>query len=269
MNISRLFSAALAASLLILSLGGCAGGTDDRTITVGATPSPHAEILRAVQPLLEEQGYTLVIREFTDYVQPNNALRDKGLDANFFQHQPYLDDFNVKNKASLVSAAAIHFEPLGIYSETLNSLADLPEGAKVSVPNDASNEARALQLLQKEGLITLREGAGLSATVADIESNPQRLKIVEMAAEQIPLAIKDVTLAVANGNYAIKADILDRLLAAEDRDSDGARTYANILAVRSGDQDKAKIQALAAALTSDDARRFIEDTYNGAVIPVF
>lgn len=240
-------------------------------IIVGASPTPHAEILNAVKPVLAEQGYDLEVVEFTDYVQPNLALEDGSLDANYFQHVPYLDDFNAENGTKIVSLAAIHFEPLGIYAGKTTSIDALADGAQVAVPNDTTNEARALLLLEANGLIKLKEDAGLAATVKDIVENPKNLEIVEIEAAQIPRSLQDVDIAVINGNYAIEAglNVATDALAKEAADSLAATTFANIVAVREGDEKRPELVALAAALQSDAAKKFIEDTYKGAVVPVF
>ncbi len=241
------------------------------TITVGASPTPHAEILAVVKDLLVAQGYDLQIVEYTDYVQPNVALADGSLDANYFQHQPYLDQYNAENGTNLVPLVAVHFEPLGIYPGKTASLDALADGAQIAVPNDATNEARALLLLQAQGLITLKEGAGINATVNDIAENPKNLQIIEIEAAQLARSLQDVDIAVINGNYAIEAglNVATDALASEAADSIAATTYANELVVRSGDENRPELQALAAALTSDEVRSFIEETYGGAVVPVF
>ena len=240
-------------------------------IKVGASPVPHAEILEAIKPVLAEQGYKLEIVEFTDYVQPNLALEDGSLDANYFQHVPYLDSFNAENGTNIVSLAAVHFEPLDIYPGKTASLDALADGAQVAVPNDPTNEERALLLLEAQGLIKLTEGVGLEATVTDIAENPKNLKIVEIEAAQLPRALPDVDIAVINGNYAIDAGLnaATDALAAEDPASIAATTFANILAVRAGDEGREELKALAAALLSETSKKFIEDTYKGAVVPVF
>ena len=262
----------LLVAVLALSLfAGCAAKTaEDKTIVIGASPTPHAEILAIVKEVLAEQGYTLEIKEFTDYVQPNLALQSGELDANYFQHQPYLDDFNTENKTDLVSIASIHYEPLGIYPGKSKSLEELQDGAKVAVPNDTTNEARALLLLEANGLIKLKEGAGVKATKNDIAENPKNLEIVEIEAAQLARSLPDVDIAVINGNYAIDAglNVVDAL-ATEEKDSLAATTYANIIAVRKGDQSREDLQALVAALKSDKVKKYIEDTYKGAVVPVF
>lgn len=239
------------------------------TLKVGASPAPHAEILENIKPLLEKDGITLEIVEFTDYVIPNQALDAGDIDANYFQHLPYLEDFNAKNGTNLSSAGAIHFEPLGLYPGKTASLDDLEEGATVAVPNDTTNEARALLLLQKLELITLKEGVGLEATPLDIVDNPKDLKFNEMEAALLPSVLPDVDLAVINGNYAVGAGIEDTVLTTEDKESEAAKEFANVVAVRTGDEGKASIQKLLAALQSEENAKFIDEKYNGTVIPVF
>lgn len=242
-------------------------------IVVGASSTPHAEILEAVSGELEALGYELDIKVFDDYVMPNLALADGEIDANYFQHEPYLLNFNAENGTDLVSAAAIHYEPMGIYGGSKSSLDELAEGDIIAVPNDGTNEARALLLLQDQGLITLKEGIDAStetATILDIAENPKNLEIVEMEAKNIPHSLPDVAFAVINGNYALQAGLTGNdALASESADSDAAQTYANILAVRAGEEDSAKTQALVTALTSETCRQFIEETYSGAVVPIF
>lgn len=254
-----------------IALTACSNQTniDDKVIVVGATPAPHAELLALVKDLLEESGYTLEIIEFTDYVLPNTALANFELDANFFQHQPYLTQFNESHDTDLVSAGGIHFEPLGIYAGTQTDLADLPSGTKVAIPNDATNRARALLLLEANGLIVLPEGSSLTVTVEDIVANPFNLDIVELEAAGIPARLLDVGLAVINGNYAIEADITDKRIVSESPDSLAATTFANIVVVRSGDETKPAILALIAALQSETIRQAIAANYPGAVFPVF
>ena len=234
-------------------------------LKVGATEAPHAEILEQIKPLLAEQNITLDIVVFTDYVLPNTALSDGDLDANFFQHLPYLEDYNAKNNATLVSAAGIHVEPMGIYPGKQTSLNPIAEGALIGLPNDATNEGRALLLLQSLGLITLKEDAGLEATTLDIAENPHNLTFSELAAEQLPASLPDLDYAVINGNYAIAAGIGDTALDAEG----GESPYVNIVAVRAGDEARPEIQALVKALSSDTVRTFINETYDGSVVPVF
>ena len=243
---------------------------DLKQIIVGATPAPHAEILNAAKDILKEKGYDLVVKEYTDYVQPNLALDSGDLDANYFQHKPYLDQFNEEKGTKLVSAAAIHYEPFGIYAGKTKSLADLPDGAQIAVPNDVSNEARALLLLADNGLIGLKEGVEMNATKNDIVKNDKNFKIVEVEAAQLPRSLGDVDVAVINGNYAIEAGLkVSDALAVEDAKSVAATLYSNIIAVRSGDENSDKTKALVEALTSDTVKKFIEDTYNGAVVPSF
>lgn len=267
------FLACLIALSLAVGLTGCGaqkqGPVKEGSIVVGASPSPHAQILEAVSEQLAQKGYQLEIKEFTDYIMPNTALEDGELDANFFQHQPYLTDFNEKNGTKLVSAAAIHFEPLGIYGGKTADLADLPEGAQIAVPNDTTNEARALWLLQAQGIIEVDEQAGLEATKQDITSNPKNVEIVEMEAAQLPRALADVDFAVINGNYAVAAEIADQVLVTEDKDSEAAKQYANIVAVREGDENREDIKALVEALQSDEVKAYIEETFGSTVIPVF
>ncbi len=246
--------------------------SNDKTITVAASPTPHAEILtNAVASELEKEGYTLQVKEFTDYIQPNDVTEQGEVDANYFQHQPYLDSFNEEKGTHLVSVEAVHFEPFGLYAGKTASLDALADGATVAVPNDTTNEARALLLLQQEGLIKLADGAGITATTKDIVENPKNLKIKELEAANIPNALADVDVACINGNYAQAAGLsVDKdALAVEATDSLAAETYANVLVVKDGNQDSDKIKALAKALTSDTVRTYINSTYNGAVVPVF
>ena len=242
------------------------------TIIVGASSTPHAEILEAVRGELEALGYNLEVEVFNDYIIPNTALADGSLDANYFQHGPYLENFNAERGTDLVNAAAIHYEPMGIYPGSKSSLDELSEGDTIAVPNDGSNETRALLLLQDEGYITLKEGIDASsvATKLDIVDNPLNLEILEMNAENIPHSLPDVAFGIINGNYALQAGLTGSdALASESADSDAAQTYANIVACRNGDENSDKIQALITALTSDTCREYIESTYNGAVVPIF
>lgn len=239
-------------------------------IVVGATPSPHAEILNATKDILKEKGYELVVKEYTDYVQPNLALESGDLDANYFQHKPYLDQFNEEKGTDLVSAAAIHYEPFGIYAGKTDSIDKLADGAQIAVPNDVSNEARALLLLADQGLIELKEGIELDATKNDIVKNEKNFKIVEMEAAQLPRSLGDVDVSVINGNYAIEAGLkVSDALAVEDAKSVAATRYSNIIAVRAGEESSEKSKALVEALTSDTIKKFLEDTYDGAVVPSF
>ena len=239
-------------------------------ILVGASPAPHAEILGAAKDVLAAKGYELEIVEYTDYVLPNNALDSGDLDANYFQHKPYLDSFNEQNGTKLVSAGAIHYEPFGIYAGKTTSLEELPDKGTVLVPNDVSNEARALLLLEAQGLIKLKEGVGLDATKNDIVENPKNLDIVELEAAQLPRSLADGDIAVINGNYAIEAGLkVSDALAVEDSQSLAATTYGNVVAVREGDENSDAIKALVEALTSPEVKTFMEETYEGAVVPLF
>ena len=261
----------LLSTLLALSiLAGCAKSGSDKKIIVGASPTPHAEILEVAKEELESKGYELEIKEFTDYFQPNMTLDSGDLDANYFQHKPYLDDFNAENKTKLVSIAAIHYEPFGIYPGKTQSIDELPDGAQIAVPNDATNEARALLLLEAQGLIKLNPDAGLQATVIDIIENPKNIKIVEIEAAQLARSLPDVDMAVINGNYAIQAgsNAATDALAIEEQSSLAAETYANIVAVREGDENSEKLKALVDALKSDKVKQFIEEKYQGAVVSV-
>jgi len=245
------------------------------TITVAAVPTPHAEILNdVVAPILEEEGYNLVVKEFSDYVLPNTATEEGEVDANYFQHGPYLENFNAEQGTHLVSVVAVHYEPFGLYAgkdKSLTSLDDLPEGAKIAVPNDATNEARALLLLEDAGLIKLADGAGLTATKADIVENPRNLDIIELEAAQTALSLDDVDIAAINSNYALEAglNVSKDAIVTESADSEAAQTYANLLVVKEGNEDSAAVQALAKALNSDEVRDYINKTYEGAVVPIF
>ena len=243
---------------------------DLEKMVVGASPAPHAEILEAAKPLMAEKGYDLQVMVYSDYVQPNNALDAGDLDANYFQHLPYLESFNEQHGTKLVSAAAIHYEPFGIYAGKTASLEEVADGAVVAVPNDVTNEARALLLLEAQGLITLKEGAGLEATKNDIAENPKNLEIMEVEAAQIPRVLPDVELAVINGNYAIEAGLkVSDALAIEDAESISATTYGNVLAVREGEEETDKTKALVEVLTSEEIKTFMDETYEGAVVPLF
>ena len=275
MKKTTLFRAALvclAAVLCLALFAGCSGSDDDKLIRVGGTVTPHCEILEQVRPILEEQGYTVEIVQFDDYVLPNNSTADGELLANFFQHQPYLDDFNEANGTHLVSVADIHYEPFGIYPGKTASLEELQDGANIAIPNDGTNEARALFLLEAQGLITMNEGVDTTASMLDIAENPHNYNIVELNAAQLPRSLEDVDLAVINGNYALQGGLnaIDDALAIEDAQSDQIVTYyKNVLVVKEGNEDDPRVKALAEALQSDTVRQFIEETYNGAVIPLF
>ncbi len=278
----RLATLALAA-LLILSLAACGGNSGNSgttggadasgetvTIKVGATPAPHAAILEVAKEILAEQGYDLDIVEYDDYVTPNDSLEDGSLDANYFQHITYMNEFNESNGTHIVSAAGIHYEPFGLYAGKTAALADLADGAQIAVPNDGTNEARALLLLEQEGLITLKEGVGLSATKSDIAENPHNYDIVEMEARLLPTTLQDVDMAVINGNYAIDAGLkVSDAVAVEASTGAAAEAYVNVLAVKEGNENSEAIQALISALQSDAVRTYIEETYDGAVVPLF
>ncbi len=239
-------------------------------IKVGASITPHAEILRSVSDELEKQGYKLEVVEYNDYIIPNTALESGELDANYIQHLPYLEDFNKENGTDIVSVADIHYEPFGIYAGKSDSLENLKEGAVIAVPNDTTNEARALLLLQDQGLIKLKENAGLTATVKDIADNPKNFEIKELEAAQVPKALQDVDVAAINTNYALEANLkLSDALASEGADSLAAKTYANIIAVKEGNENAEKIKALIDAVKSEQVKKFIEDKYDGAVVPIF
>ena len=241
------------------------------TLKVAASPVPHAEILGVAKDILAEQGITLEIIEYTDYVQPNMVTESGEVDANYFQHTPYLDSFNEENGTHLVSVGAIHYEPFGLFAGKTATLDELADGAKIAVPNDTTNEARALQLLAAQGIITLKEGAGLTATKNDIAENPHNVDIVEMEAAQLPRTLADVDFAVINGNYAAEAGLnaATDALAVEDASSEAAQTFANILVVKEGNEDNPAIQALLAALQSEQVKNFIDETYSGAVVAIF
>ena len=263
------FAAILLTLALLLSIG-AASADELTTIKVGATTSPHAEVLEYIKDDMAALGYDLQIVEYNDYVLPNTALEDGDLDANFFQHQPYLDDFNKENNTHLVSVAAVHFEPFGLYAGKTASLDDLQDGATVAVPNDTTNEARALLLLEAQGLIKLKDDAGLQATVLDIVENPKNLQIQEIEAAQLVRSLPDVDIAAINGNYAKEGglDVADAI-AVEASDSLAADTYANVIAVKEGNENSAKTQALVNAVLSDDVKNNIKETYGNAVVPVF
>ena len=263
--------AIILALILTLSLAACGGKADNKTITVAASPTPHAEILKVAAEVLAKDGWTLEIKEYTDYVQPNNVVEDGEIDANYFQHVPYLETFNEDNDTHLVSVAMIHYEPFGIYAGTKSAIADLAEGDKIAIPNDGSNRARALLLLEAQGIIKLKEGVGINATDLDIVENPLNLDIVQMEAAQISNVRDSVALAVINGNYALQAGLNagTDALAVEDAASISATTYANVLVVKEGNEQNEKIQALVKALTSQEVKDYINNTYSGAVVPIF
>lgn len=271
-NAKRILAAG-AAAVLAVGLTACGGKenkADDKTITVAASPTPHAEILEASKDLLKEKGYTLEIKEFDDYPQQNVVVDEGEFDANYFQHQPYLDNFNEEKGSDLVSAAKIHYEPLGIYPGASENLENIKDGAKIAVPNDATNEARALLLLEENGIITLKEDAGLNATKKDVEENPHNIEIVELDAAQIARVVEELDFVVLNGNYALDAgfNVQTDAIAKEEADSEAAQTYANIIAVKKENKDSEKIKVLVEVLQSEEIGKFITDTYEGAVVPM-
>lgn len=257
------------ATLSVSLLTGCGSkGTDEKTIKVAATAVPHAEILEQAKPILAEQGYTLEIQVFEDYVQPNEVVESGDFDANYFQHIPYLESFNEEKGTHLVNAGGIHYEPFGLYPGKETDLANI-DNATVAVPNDTTNEARALLLLQDNGYLTLKEGVGLTATKNDIIDNPHNIEIVELEAAQIPRTLPDVSFGILNGNYAMEAGytVAKDALLYESADSDAAATYVNVIAVKEGNENSAKIKALVDVLKSDTIKDYINATYNGGVIP--
>lgn len=266
-TLSLIFMAVLVAGTLTACGSKAAGGT--KTITVAATAVPHAEILEAAAPILAEQGYELQVTVFDDYVQPNNVVESGEIDANYFQHIPYLDSFNEEQGTHLVNAGGIHYEPFGIYAGTESDLANISQGATIAIPNDTTNEARALLLLQDNGLLTLSADAGINATILDIEENPYDIEFVELEAAQVSKVLKEVSFAVINGNYALDAGLNAQTdaLATETSDSLAAQTYVNVIAVKEGNENNEAVKALVDVLKSDEIRKFIEDTYQGAVVP--
>jgi len=272
-KLSVLAAAALVTAAAFVS--GCgsnapAGGTEttkNTVVTVAATPVPHSEILNEIKPLLAKEGIDLKIIEFTDYVKPNLALADKEVDATFHQHLPFLEKFNAEHNTNLVSAGNVHIEPMGVYSHKIKTLSDLPLKAKVAIPNDPSNGGRALLILQAAGLIKLKDGGTVSSTVQDITDNPKQLQFSELDAAQVPRAIDDVDIAIINTNFALEAGLnpLKDSLFLEAKDS----PYANILAIRAGDESRPEIQKLLKALQSPEVKKFIEDKYKGAILPSF
>ena len=262
----------LVIALAVALLAGCGGSKKEAVkIKVGATPVPHAEVLEVAKELLAKEGYELEIVVYTDYVQPNLAVDGGELDANYFQHTPYLNSFNAENGTKVVSAGLIHYEPFGIFPGKAASIDALPDGAKISIPNDATNGARALLLLQQVGIITLKDGVGVEATKYDIVDNPKNVELVEMEAAQLPLSREDVDLAVINGNYALDAGLnpTTDALAIEDASGDAAQYYANLVGVKEGNENTDAIKALVKALQSQEVKDFINSTYSGAVVPIF
>ncbi len=285
-NISKVASLSLASIITAGALVGCGSAADSstgansesstatektgelETITVAASATPHAEILEAAKDALKEQGYDLQVKVFDDYVQPNEVVESGEFDANYFQHVPYLNSFNEEHGTHLVDAGDIHYEPFGIYPGTKSSLDDVAEGDVIAIPNDTTNEARALLLLQDNGLLTLKDGVGFEATVNDITENPYNLDFEELEAAQVARVVGEVAYVVLNGNYALEAgySVAKDSIAYEASDSVAAETYVNIIAVAEGHENDAKIKALVSVLKSDEIKKFIEDTYDGAVV---
>lgn len=273
MKNTKIITVSLAAALAIgaITANGVLVSADAEkgTIKVAASATPHAEILEEAKPILEKEGWDLEVTVFDDYVQPNLVVESGDFDANYFQHIPYLDNFNEEQGTHLVNAGGIHYEPFGIYPGTKKSLDELEDGDTIAVPNDTTNEARALLLLQDNGVITLKDGAGLEATVKDIEENPKNIKIEELEAAQVSRVKDEVAFVVLNGNYALQAgySVSKDSIAHETSDSEAAKTYVNIIAVKEGNENNEGIVALVDALKSDEIKDFINETYNGAVIP--
>lgn len=265
-------------ALLVGVAAGCGGqqekepaagtaGEQTAKLVVGATAKPHAEILEAVKPLLEEQGIEMEIKEFTDYILLNPALKDGQIDANFFQHMPYLEEYNEQNDADLVWTVKVHNEPMGVYSQKYKKVEDIPKGATVGIPNDTTNGGRALMVLEKSGIIKLKEGAGLTATDKDIASNPKKLKVQMMDAAMLPRALEDLDACVINSNYALEAKLnpVKDAIFMEPKDS----PFANVLVVRPEDKDKEAIKKLSEVLQSPEIKQFLEEKYKGSCIPAF
>lgn len=268
----KLFLALLALFSIAMVAAGC-GGSDKAAesknvvLKVGATPVPHAEILNQIKPKLAKEGIDLQIVEFSDYVKPNLSLNDKEIDANFFQHEPYLDSFVKDRGLALVSAGKVHIEPMGIYSKKIKDIKNVPDGAKIAIPNDPSNGGRALAILESAKLLKLKDGVGVSATAKDIVDNPKNLQIIEIEAALLPRSMDDTDLSVINSNFAMEAQLnpVKDSLFTEPKES----PYANIVAIRKGDEKRPEIQKLMNALRSEDVKKFIEEKYKGAVVPAF
>ena len=285
------FLSLIATAVLTLSLVGCgsdntkktaaaadtsnvetttaAPAAESTTIRVGANITPHAEILEVAKPILKEKGITLEIVQLEDSITPNTGVIEGSLDANYFQHVPYLEQFNKENGSDLVSIGAIHYEPFGIYAGRTKDLKDLQDGALVAVPNNVTNEARALLLLAQEGLLTLKEGAGINATVEDITENPKKIQFKELAPEQLVSSLPDVDVAVINGNYAIEGGLhVSQALAVEANDGLAAKTYGNIIATSPAKQNDASLKVLVEVLQGQEVKDFINGKYDGAVVPL-
>lgn len=277
MKFTRLFSSVAVAAGLALSLAGCqdkapeapAAGAAPKAavLTIGVSPVPHADIVNFVAPTLKNQGIEVKVVEFSDYVQPNLSLADKELDANFFQHKPYLDEFAESRGLKLESLVAVHIEPMGVYSKSVKKVEDLAEGAKIAIPNDPTNGGRALKVLETAGLIKLKADAGILATPNDIVENPKKLSFLEIEAAQLPRALDDVAAAVINSNFALGANLnpTKDAIAIESKDS----PYANIVAIRAGESNREDLHKLKAVLTSPEVKKFLEDKFQGSVVPAF
>lgn len=277
MKFTRLFSSVAVAAGLAFSLAGCqdkapeapAAGAASKAavLTIGVSPVPHADIVNFVAPTLKNQGIEVKVVEFSDYVQPNLSLADKELDANFFQHKPYLDEFAESRGLKLESLVAVHIEPMGVYSKSVKKVEDLAEGAKIAIPNDPTNGGRALKVLETAGLIKLKADAGILATPNDIVENPKKLSFLEIEAAQLPRALDDVAAAVINSNFALGANLnpTKDAIAIESKDS----PYANIVAIRAGESNREDLQKLKAVLTSPEVKKFLEDKFQGSVVPAF
>lgn len=276
-TLRKLFAVALVGALSVSMLAGCGPSNGDskkdsaenKTIKVAASATPHAEILEYAKTALKEKGYDLEVTIFDDYVKPNEVVESGEFDANYFQHEPYLNSFNEEKGTHLVIAGKIHYEPFGIYPGTKKSLDDIADGDTIAVPNDTTNEARALLLLQDNGIIKLKDGAGINATVNDIEENPHNIEIVELEAAQVARVVDETAFVVLNGNYALQAgfSVSKDALAYETSDSEAAKTYVNVIAVKEGNENNEAIKALVDVLKSDDVKKYINDTYDGAVLP--
>lgn len=267
----KIIALTLAAAASLSLLAGCGSKTSDaKVITVGASPAPHAQILEVAKDVLAKEGYTLEIQEYNDYIVPNQAVESGENDANYFQHITYMNNFNQENGTHLVSVASIHYEPFGIYAGKCTNLADLPDGAQIGIPNDPTNGGRALLLLQEQGLIKLADNVGLEPTKLDIVENPHNYQIEEIEAAQLPRSLSSLDVAVINGNYAIEGGLkVSDALAVESSQGTAAEAYANVVAVKEGHENDEGIQALVNALKSDEVKQYIEDTYDGAVVPLF
>lgn len=265
----RILAIVLSSVLALGVLTGCGGAQSDKVIKVAASATPHAEILEQAKPLLEAKGYTLEVQVFDDYVQPNNVVESGEFDANYFQHISYLNSFNAEQGTHLVNAAGIHYEPFGIYPGTKSDLSEIADGDVIAIPNDTTNEARALLLLQENGIITLKEGAGIEATVNDIAEYNVNIEIKELEAAQVSRVIPEVAYVVLNGNYALQAGLSagKDAIAVESATSEAIQVYVNIIAVKEGNENNEKIQALVGVLKSQEIVDYINATYNGAVVP--